>query len=167
VVVLVVCSHSVLASVVNPFRTSRLSCSRGLDFVTSIVIVASTGKRVDHFGGDGLGHVASQLFLFSIVLDHEAAPSFFVDVFSTYPAYLEHDPEKDFFRATCSVKAMLCWISDIATGDISGAIDGKGNAIGNLLTPACHAELVEGFPNETERLGVEKKGGGGGMLPSA
>ena len=142
-VVALVRSHAILASVINPFRTSRLSRSECFDFVASIVIVASTRERADHFRCDGLGHITSQLLFFSIVLDHEAASSFFVDVFSAYSAYLEHDPEKDFFRATCPVKTMLSWISNIATGDISGAIDGKGNAVGNLLTPACHVELVE------------------------
>ena len=142
-VVALVGSHAILASVVNPFRISRLSRSGCLDFVASIVIVASTRKRADHFRCNGLGHITSQLLLFSIVFDHKTASSFFIDVFSAYPAYLEHDPEKDFFRATCPVKTMLSWISDIATGDISGAIDGKGNAVGNLLTPACHVKLVE------------------------
>jgi hypothetical protein len=38
---------------------------------------------------------------------------------------------------------MLSWISDIAAGDISSAIDGKGDAVGNLLAPACCGELVK------------------------
>jgi hypothetical protein len=153
-VVALVCSHAILASVVNPFRTSRLSRSGGLDFVASIVIVASTRKRADHFRRDGLGHITSQLLLFSIVLDHKTASSFFIDVFSAYPAYLEHDPEEDFFRATCPVKTMLSRISDITTGDISGAIDGKGNAVGNLLTPACHVKLVEASKIGLKALGL-------------
>jgi hypothetical protein len=147
-VVALVCSHAILASVVNPFGTSSLSRSECLDFVTSIVIVASAWKRADHFRCDGLGHIISQLFLFSIILNHEATSSLFIDVFSTYPAYLEHDPEKDFFRAACPVKTMLSWISDVAAGDISGAIDGKGNAVGDLLTPACHVELVKSFKTD-------------------
>jgi hypothetical protein len=80
--VALVCSHAVLASVVDPLGTPGLPSGGCLHFAATVITGAGTRKRADHFCGEGLGHITSQLSFFFVVLDHEAMPNLFVEVFS-------------------------------------------------------------------------------------
>ena len=143
---ILVWSHSTLPSVVDPLCISRLSCSQCLDFISASVVAASTWKRADHFRCDGMRHITSQLLFFPVVFGHESSARLFINILPAQPAYFEHDPKEYFLWATGPVKTLLSWASDVASGNIGSAIDGKGNTVGDLFTPAYYIQSAK-FPH--------------------
>ena len=96
------------------------------------------GRGDDFFdlGRQGGDDIASQLSVLALVFLDEATLLVFGEGVPPDAFDLVRDVHEDFFGAAVAVEGVGDRVADVATGDVCGAVDGEGDAVGHFLAPA-------------------------------
>ena len=102
-----------------------------------ILRTRTTRQHLTNLRGEAFNDEALQLSILAFVFDEKLLPVVFEEVFATHTTDLLDNEEEDGFGDFGALDAVPRVVADVAAGYIRGTVSGEGDAVGELLAPAC------------------------------
>ena len=99
-------------------------------------LAGSRGDDLFNLGRQGRDDVAPQFSVLALVFLDEATLLVFGEGVPSDALDLVHDVHEHFFRTAVAVEGVGGRVAHVAPGDVCGAVDGEGDAVGHFLAPA-------------------------------